>query len=601
MARWALVGQMAIHPLTPREGTNAPADKQEAIVELRQLLLGSDRELATRLRTYLERVEPQELGRVLPTAIRIRSSQDEVLTDALMPTVATALRIAVKRDPQSVATAIFPVMAPAIRHAIATAFSQMVQSIDKTLQYSLSWKGLQWRFEAWRTGRTFAEVVLYHTLVYRVEHVFLIHKQTGLLLDHISAQGLPEPPAEVISGMLTAVKTAMQDVMHDSFGNAEDGVMSTARVDDREVWFEQGPALVLACVIRGEAPVELRTEFLRPAIEAIHREQAEEILRFDGDPAPFRLSRRHLEDCLQARLKHEQKGFKVSPQLLIPALLVLAALATWGFFYVQGQRRWQRYLTRLEAEPGIVITETGSRGSKFHVAGIRDPLALDPMSLLGSEGMPPVSSVSGHWLPYQALEPQFVLSRAKHALEPPGTVEMDVSQGILSVRGSASREWIDTTRRLVKAIPGVTSLREDGLIDEEILRIKAQMEKEVPRFVVGTSRFAPGQEQEARKLVADAQRIFELARAGGVNLQMDIIGHTDETGTAEINDKLSLERADTVKSLLIASGIDAAILTATGVGSRQPVQSGATDAQQTEAANRSVTFKVAVSTVARKK
>ena len=101
---------MAIHPLTPREGTNAPADKQEAIVELRQLLLGSDRELAKRLRTYLERVEPQELGRVLPTAIRIRSSQDEVLTDALMPTVATALRIAVKRDPQSVAAAIFPVM-----------------------------------------------------------------------------------------------------------------------------------------------------------------------------------------------------------------------------------------------------------------------------------------------------------------------------------------------------------------------------------------------------------------------------------------------------------------------------------------------------------
>ena len=602
MALRALVGRMAIHPLTPREGTNAPADKQEAIVELRQLLLGSDRELAKRLRTYLERVEPQELGRVLPTAIRIRSSQDEVLTDALMPTVATALRIAVKRDPQSVAAAIFPVMAPAIRHAIATAFSQMVQSIDKTLQYSVSWKGLQWRFEAWRTGRTFGEVVLYHTLVYRVEHVFLIHKQTGLLLDHVSAQGLSEPTAEVISGMLTAVKTAMQDVMHDSFGNAEDGVMSTVRVDDRELWFEQGPALVLACVIRGEAPVELRTEFLRPAVEAIHREQAEEISRFDGDPAPFRLSRRHLEDCLQARLKHEQKGgFKVSPRLLIPALLVLAALATWGFFYLRGHWRWQRYLTRLEAEPGIVITETGSRGDKFHVAGIRDPLALDPMSLLGTEGMPPPSSVSGRWLPYQALEPQFVLSRAKHVLEPPGTVDMDVSQGILSVRGSASREWIDTTRRLVKAIPGVTSLREDGLIDEEILRIKSRMETEVPRFVVGTSHFAPGQEQEARKLVADAQRIFELARAGGVNLQMDIIGHTDETGTDEINDKLSLERANTVKSLLIASGIDAAILTATGVGSRQPVQSGAAGSEEKEAANRSVTFKVAVSTVAQKK
>jgi OOP family OmpA-OmpF porin len=222
------------------------------------------------------------------------------------------------------------------------------------------------------------------------------------------------------------------------------------------------------------------------------------------------------------------------------------------------------------------------------------------MSLLGADGMPPSSGVQGHWLPYQALEPQFVLSRARHALEPPSTVEMDVAQGVLSIRGSASRQWIDTARRIAKAIPGVSTLREDGLIDEEILRIKAQMEQEVPRFVVGTSRFAPGQEQEARKLVADAQRILELARSGGVNIQMEVIGHTDETGTDEINDKLSRERAETVKSLLIASGIDASILNAIGVGSRQPVQPASSGVQESEAANRSVTFKVAVSTVSQK-
>jgi OOP family OmpA-OmpF porin len=328
---------------TPKEGATAPADEQATIVELRQLLIGSDRELANRLRTFLERVEPKELGRVLPTAIRIRSAQDEVLTDALMPTVATALRIAVKRDPQSVVAAIFPVMAPAIRHAIATAFSQMVQTIDKTLEYSFTWKGIQWRFEAWRTGRRFAEVVLYHTLIYRVEHVFLIHKQTGLLLDNVSAQGLPEPSAEVISGMMTALKTATQDFMHDSFGSPADGIMSTTRVDDREIWFEQGPDLVLACIIRGEAPVELRNEFLRPAIEAIHREQAEELASFEGDPTPFRLSRRHLEDCLQARLRHEKDGggMRIPPRLVVPVLLILAALAAGASFVLRSHWRWQ--------------------------------------------------------------------------------------------------------------------------------------------------------------------------------------------------------------------------------------------------------------------
>ncbi len=421
----------------PRTPSRTPAEEQEAIVELRRLLFGSDRELAQRLRVHLERVEPDELGRVLPTAIRLRNAQDEVLTDALMPTVATALRIAVKRDPQSVAAAIFPVMAPAIRHAIATAFSQMVQTIDKTLEHSLSWQGLKWRFESWKTGRTFGEIVLYHTLLYRVEHVFLIHKQTGLLLDHVSAQGLSEPSAEIISGMMTAIKTAWQDFAHDSFGTAPDAVMSTARIGECEIWFEQGPSLILACVIRGEAPEELRTEFLKPTIEAIHREQAEEIVRFNGDPSPFVLSRRHLESCLQARLRREQRenvGLRLSPRILVPLVLVLIALGIWGFFYVRENWRWQSYLSRLEAEPGIVITETGTRKGKFFVAGMHDPLATDPQSILGAEGMPSSNKVIGDWTPYQALEPAFVLNRAKSVLQPPATVEMNLSGGVLECK-----------------------------------------------------------------------------------------------------------------------------------------------------------------------
>ena len=582
----------------PRNLSRTPAEEQEAIVELRRLLFGSDQELAQRLRVHLERVEPDELGRVLPTAIRLRNAQDQVLTDALMPTVATALRIAVKRDPQSVAAAIFPVMAPAIRHAIATAFSQMVQTIDKTLEHSLSWQGLKWRYESWRTGRTFGEIVLYHTLLYRVEHVFLIHKETGVLLDHVSAQGLSEPSAEIISGMMTAIKTAWQDFAHDSFGTAPDAIMSTTRIGECEIWFEQGPALILACVIRGEAPEELRTEFLKPAIEAIHREQAEEISRFNGDPSPFVLSRRHLESCLQARLRREQRenaGLRLSPRILVPLVLVLIALAIWGFFYVRDNWRWQSYLSRLETEPGIVITETGKRGGKFFVAGLHDPLAIDPRSILGAEGMPSSGKVFGHWTSYQALEPAFVLNRAKSILQPPPTVEMNLSEGALSVRGSASREWIDSTRRLARAIPGVSHLLEDGLIDDEILRVKAQMEQEVPRFIVGTARFLPGQDEEARQLVADARRLFDLARAGGVNVKVEVVGHTDETGTTEFNDRLSQERAETVRSLLVGAGIEAERLSAQGVGSRQPVAAGAGTLEPE--VNRSVTFRVAVDAV----
>jgi hypothetical protein len=56
----------------------------------------------------------------------------------------------------------------------------MMQSFNQTIDHSLSFKGLAWRIEAWRTGRPFAEVVLLHTLRFRVEQLFLIHRDTGL-------------------------------------------------------------------------------------------------------------------------------------------------------------------------------------------------------------------------------------------------------------------------------------------------------------------------------------------------------------------------------------------------------------------------------------
>ena len=42
------------------------------------------------------------------------------------------------------------------------------------------------------------------------------------------------------------------------------------------------------------------------------------------------------------------------------------------------ERRWTDFAHRLEREPGIVLTHTEKRGSKFYIAGLHDPLAADP-------------------------------------------------------------------------------------------------------------------------------------------------------------------------------------------------------------------------------
>ena len=86
-----------------------------------------------------------------------------------------------RRDPHVLADALFPVMGPAIRKSITETLRGMLESFNEALDNSFSLRGLKWRVEAMRTGKPFAEIVLMHSLLYRVEQVFLIHRETGLV------------------------------------------------------------------------------------------------------------------------------------------------------------------------------------------------------------------------------------------------------------------------------------------------------------------------------------------------------------------------------------------------------------------------------------
>jgi len=106
---------------------------------------------------------------------------------------------------------------------------------------------LKWRLEAIRTKRSFAEVVLLHTLVYRVEEIFLIHTQSGILLQHVGAEANHGKDPDLVSGMLTAI----QEFVKDSFNSQTGEMLDTLRMDgDHSVWIEQGPHAMLAAVIR---------------------------------------------------------------------------------------------------------------------------------------------------------------------------------------------------------------------------------------------------------------------------------------------------------------------------------------------------------------
>jgi outer membrane protein OmpA-like peptidoglycan-associated protein len=405
----------------PSRSAPSEGEGQRKMEELRRILLRPSREALSDLDERVVRLEEEaetpdltgeEVGEVLPEAVQ-RNMRDEtdraVLADALSPTIERTLHTSIERDPQSIVDAIFPVIGPAIRKSVSEALNRLLTNVNETIEHSFSLKGLRWRWEAWRTGRPFAEVVLRHTLLFRVEQLFLIDRETGLPMQHLTADAVDAEDESLVSGMLTAI----QDFVHDSFEVDEADTLQDFSVGELSVWVDHGPHAALAAVIRGTPDPQFR-DVMHQVTEQVHRQFRGALAEFDGDDAALDDARPVLEQALRTR--RETPGSRPSPILWVLLLALLAGLGWWGYRAWTAHQAWDHSLERLESATGVVVTETGSADGRWTVAGLHDPLALHPDSILRS-GPLDSTQVQSTWRPYRSLEPELLLRRAKQQVE----------------------------------------------------------------------------------------------------------------------------------------------------------------------------------------
>ena len=563
------------------------------LAELRELILGAERRRLQELERRLDAagLTREELAELLPEAIVLRAGRDRQLARALSPTVENAIGESVRRNPRQIATAIFPVLGPAIRQAIADALAGLVASINSALEHSVSPRGLRWRLEAWRTGVPFAQIVLKHALVYRVEQVFLIHAETGLLLSHAWTPELPPSDPDLVSGMLTAIR----DFVADSFARDGDaGGLRRFTVGELTVMVEQGPQAILAAVVRGQAPDALLGK-LQDTLERVHLEFAEALGGFEGDTTPFEPARPLLEECLATVIATDREKGKLRPAAWLPwlaaAVLVLALLAWLRF---RSEQRWQHAVERLKSEPGIVLTQAERTGGRWTFTGLRDPLASEPAALLASVGAD-TSKVSTRWEPYLSLRPELVLARARRMLVPPGTASLDMVGDTLRLRGSAPLQWLAATARTASLPAGVAALDLRGvepIVPAELASIKREIEGRRVLFEIGSAAVRPEERAEAAGVAITFARLRAGAADLGVRARLELVGRTDPSGADSTNRALSRGRAEAVLAALTARGVARDAIHLTAAGTTDPLP--ATEPAERARINRSVSFVVSL-------
>lgn len=134
-----------------------------------------------------------------------------------------------------------------------------------------------------------------------------------------------------------------------------------------------------------------------------------------------------------------------------------------------------------------------------------------------------------------------------------------------STCGAAGQEQSDVidSEQIADAL---TQPRTRSLVRAIGVQAKAKIDLNIP-FEVNSSKLVPEAQQQLEQL-SDA-----LTRNSFAGIRFQIAGHTDASGTAEYNRKLSESRANVVMQYLIDDGVNPAQLESVGFGEEMPLVS----------------------------
>ena len=412
-----------------KEPADGAAIQNQDLEKLRDILLASERQRVDELEHTLAALEARlndpsrrtnDTFETIVPAIKARLAEDEQLSDALKPVVVEQFHETSRNEPEVMAEALFPIIGPAIRKMITSMFTPDKQS---------------------------------RTITYQLDQLYLIDSDTGLPLSHVASKNAAARDADMVSGMLNAI----QSFVHDAFSANEFDGLNTLQVGELSVWIEWGPKAVLAAVIRGAGPQKLR-EAMQVKIEEIHAEYATALKQYEGDTSDFDSLKPELHRFLgehDGSLKSKIRTLpSVAKKWLIGGAIGTALLIIGLMASLYDKHQFSNYVERVDAEPGIVVTDAQRSFRDYRIRGLKDPLATDPLALLQNI---PEDRITLSFEAYQAITPEFTLARARELLKPPVSVTLSVEGTTLYIN-DADPAWAQAVSPLAYALAGVNAV-----------------------------------------------------------------------------------------------------------------------------------------------
>lgn len=346
------------HLKTPKPAETPDNSAASELADLRKLMMGPIIDQQAALEKEIEALQLRQsdlkqrsidCSEVLAQSLNRLHDKGEHLSTELETEIFSGVQKSFEKEPERMAELMYPILGPAVRKLVASLFQRNQADPGKP---------------------------------YQVEQLFLIHKETSILLSQAMMNEDAARDADLVSGMLEAIRSFVSD----AFSLHEFDGMNSINLGDLTVWVEWGPKAVLAVVIRGFPDDSLR-EYYADVLQKIHKDYAVELDGFDGDDSVFE----SLDIATLSQTQEKPRAIQTAlktwfsfPRVCLAAtILLMFTIADT----VSDNRQWSQMMSRLTAEPGVVVVDAQRGWGKDKLTILRDPLAASVDTIITRTGI----------------------------------------------------------------------------------------------------------------------------------------------------------------------------------------------------------------------
>ncbi|MGB8687358.1 MAG: BON domain-containing protein [Microcoleus sp.] len=497
----------------------------------------------------------QSMGIAIAPAIpvgishRITEAPDE-FAKAIAPEIAAAVKHQINLDREAMSDAIYPIIGSTILKYMA----ETMQEINKKLEQAVSVEGITRKLKAKLLLISEAELLMKETTPQTVKAVFLIQKESGLVISGVQQSEQEQLESDMVAGMLTAIRAFVNDCIAQSGNIAE---IDAIEYGTSTIILEVAGSCYLAAVMQGEIRQWFKYK-MRSILKNIVQEYGNEIKSFNGDQATVPVA---VTSQIQ-KLIHpdvEVKSTNKPPLLLIVGLAALGLIGVpWGINqYRSGVEG------KLEADIGLALQSAPELSVYRLTADVRDQVVRLSGRVPNQKLRSRAENIAQQAVPTFRLDNQII---AVEVPPDPVLAEADVKRtvallnkvesidisaryvgGKVAVKGSVSRST--DAQKITEAfekIPGVKSVTNTVRV---VIELPSKVMEISIYFDAGAANLNP------KEVTQKLNKVKELMQENSAN-NFRVIGYSDFKSNPGENQKLALSRARNVKAALVKQGID---------------------------------------------